>query len=275
MTPASRSTGASTPQARERLPTEVRAVSWRGVPLSTVGLHEAVETILRWAQHAQRGRYVCVANVHVTMEALDDEDYLGVLGEASMVTTDGMPLVWLLRALGHSAERVYGPALTRELLAQAAPRCVPVGFFGSDEKTLGTLIGRLRSEYPTLDIRAAISPPFRELTPEDDRRFCKQLADSGAQIVFVGLGCPKQEIWMSRNASRLPAVLVGVGAAFDFIAGTKPTAPQLLQRVGLEWAFRLASEPRRLWRRYAKHNPHFVIRALGDVLRARRPGGHS
>jgi N-acetylglucosaminyldiphosphoundecaprenol N-acetyl-beta-D-mannosaminyltransferase len=234
---------------------------------------EATELIASWARRAE-SRYVCVANVHMIMEAHDDPSFREVVNGADFVTSDGMPLVWGLRLQGaRSARRVYGPDLTPLLCAIAARDAIPVGFFGADPGVRDAMIGKLLERYPGLQVVYAESPPYRDLTVDEDAAFADAINASGARILFVGLGCPKQERWMVRNVGRVDAVMLGVGAAFDFLAGTKPKAPPILQRLGLEWLFRLASEPRRLWRRYAYHNPRFVWLVCRDLMRGLR--GHA
>lgn len=221
---------------------------------------EAVRQVVTWAR-AGASRTVCVANVHMVMETVDDPAFRAVVNGADLVTPDGMPLVWALRRLGHpKATRVYGPDLMLHVCAAAAEAGLPVAFYGGTPETLDALAARLGARFPGLHVACRIAPPFRALTPEEDARDRDALVASGARIVFVGLGCPKQERWMAAHRGRVPAVMLGVGAAFDFHAGRVRQAPAWLQRAGLEWAFRLAMEPRRLWRRYARHNPRFVLR---------------
>jgi N-acetylglucosaminyldiphosphoundecaprenol N-acetyl-beta-D-mannosaminyltransferase len=196
----------------------------------------------------------------MVMEAYDAPEYQGMVNRAHLVTPDGVPLVWSLRMLGHSdASRVYGPDLTPELLRAAAAHEIPVAFYGGSPGVLETLVETVGMEFPGLRVVYAKSPPFRPLTAEEDDEIVRALRASGARIVFVGLGCPKQERWMAEHCSRLDAVLLGVGAAFDFLTGAKPQAPRWMMRLGLEWLFRFATEPRRLWRRYLKHNPRFLL----------------
>jgi N-acetylglucosaminyldiphosphoundecaprenol N-acetyl-beta-D-mannosaminyltransferase len=204
------------------------------------------------------------------MEALDSSRYRAALAAADLLTPDGMPLVWMLRWLGAGrASRVYGPDLTLEILHAAEAAAVPVGFYGSTPEVLGCLLDRLRGRFPALSIAFAEAPPFRPLTPQEDEECVRDIRASGAKIIFIGLGGTKQDLWMSDHRGRLPAVMLGVGAAFDFLAGTKPQAPRWMQHSGLEWLFRLATEPRRLWRRYLRHNPRFAVRAVAQILRAR------
>jgi N-acetylglucosaminyldiphosphoundecaprenol N-acetyl-beta-D-mannosaminyltransferase len=235
---------------------------------------DATQRIATWAE-AGESRYVCIATVNNVMEAHDDASFVRVMNDSDLTTPDGMPLVWGLRALGLSATRVYGPDLTPRLLEAAAARRIPVGFFGGAPDVLAELVDRALARFPGLDVAYAWSPPFRELTADEELRIIEEINDSGTRILLVGLGCPKQERWMHRRRGSVRTVMVGVGAAFDFIAGRKRQAPRLLQRIGLEWLFRLVTEPRRLWRRYLRHNPRFVALFGWQVFRTRflRAGG--
>jgi N-acetylglucosaminyldiphosphoundecaprenol N-acetyl-beta-D-mannosaminyltransferase len=204
------------------------------------------------------------------MEAHDSPDFLAVMRDADLVTSDGMPLVWLLRWLGVAdATRVYGPDLMPRVMEAAASAGIPVGFYGGSESVLRDLILRARSGLPTLQIVYAESPPYRPPTEEEDERTTQTAAASGARILFVGLSTPKQDRWMSAHRGRIPAVMLGVGAAFDFFAGAKPQAPRWMQDRGLEWLFRMCTEPRRLWKRYLVHNPRFAVLAFAQILRTR------
>ena len=224
------------------------------------------QLILEWARAIQ-SRYVCVATTHSLMEAHDDPRFLEVLNQADLVTPDGMPLVWMLRLKGQRhQERVYGPTLMLHVLEAAARECVPVGLYGSTPEVMQLLLKRLAIQFPNLNIAYTLSPPFRELTQREDDEIISDIAKSGVRILFVGLGCPKQERWMAAHRGRIPAVTVGVGAAFDFHAGLKKQAPYWIQNVGMEWFFRLLTEPRRLWRRYLFHNPRFAILAIAELL---------
>lgn len=227
----------------------------------------AVETITRWAQEGQ-SRYVCVSTVHMVMEGHDDPAYREIVNAADLVTSDGMPLVWGLRLLGvRQARRVYGPDLTPLVCERAAAEGIPVGFYGSSPEVLEAMTANLREAYPSLDIAIKVSPPFRELTPEEVEGEIEALRASGARIIFVGLGCPKQERWMHARRGQVDAVLIGVGAAFDYVGKTKAQAPRFMQANGLEWLFRLVTEPRRLWRRYLYHNPRFVALFAAQLAR--------
>ncbi len=239
-----------------------------GTRVDVTSYESAVRAVLGWAE-LQESRSVCIANVHMIMEAYDGSDFRSVVNGADLVTPDGMPLVCALRLLGAKASRVYGPDLTPLVLAAAAEAGVPVGFYGGSGPVLERLLVKLRDQFPALRIGYAWAPPFRPLTAEEDAREVAAINDSGARILLLGLGCPKQERWMAEHKGRIQCVMLGVGAAFDFLAGAKPQAPRWMMRCGLEWVFRLACEPRRLWKRYLKHNPRFVVLFAAQLLKAR------
>jgi N-acetylglucosaminyldiphosphoundecaprenol N-acetyl-beta-D-mannosaminyltransferase len=203
------------------------------------------------------------------MESYDSPEYRAIVNGADLVTPDGMPLVWALRLFGvKEATRVYGPTLMMHVLERAAMEGVAVGFYGASSEVIARMLGECRRRFEGLRVTYAHAPPFRQLTDEEDRAVMQEINDSGARILFVGLGCPKQERWMASHKGSVRAVMLGVGAAFDFLAGVKPQAPDWMQRVGLEWVFRLATEPRRLWRRYAYHNPRFVALLAGQYFKS-------
>jgi N-acetylglucosaminyldiphosphoundecaprenol N-acetyl-beta-D-mannosaminyltransferase len=230
---------------------------------------DATQRVLRWAK-SNESRYVCVATVHSLMEAHDDPTFRAVMNEADLVTPDGMPLVWGLRRLGiEDASRVYGPDLTPVILERAAAEGVPVGFYGVTDEVMAAFSARVLERWPSLRIAYRYSPPFRSMTEDEDLKVVEDINASGARILMVGLGCPRQESWMADHRGRIDAVMVGVGAAFDFIAGAKRQAPLVMQRSGTEWIFRLATEPRRLWRRYLRHNPRFVALFAAQLVRTR------
>lgn len=228
---------------------------------------DAVDLIAGWALE-DVARTVGVATVNNVMESHDDASFRDVMNGCDLVTPDGMPLVWALSLLGvGGATRVCGPQLTPMLLARAADRGISVGFYGGDQGTLDALRRVTAQRWPALHVSYAYSPPFRPLTPEEDAEVVEAILEAGVTLLFVGLGCPKQERWMAEHRGRLPIVSIGVGAAFDFLAGSKRQAPRFLQRIGLEWAFRLVSEPRRLWRRYLRQNPRFLALFARQVAR--------
>jgi N-acetylglucosaminyldiphosphoundecaprenol N-acetyl-beta-D-mannosaminyltransferase len=241
-----------------------------GTRVDPVSYDTAVSMICSWAQQNE-SHYVYVANVHMVMEAYDDTCFQSMVNASDLVTPDGMPLVWTLRRMGATGQqRVYGPELTLRLLVAAAEQNIPVGFFGSTPETLELLMRNVHQRFPKLAIPYAASPPFRPLSTEENEEIIREINDSGIGILFVGLGCPKQERWMASHAGRVQAVMIGVGAAFDFIAGTKEQAPAWMRSNGFEWLFRLGHEPGRLWWRYLYHNPRFVVLAIFPLLFRRR-----
>jgi N-acetylglucosaminyldiphosphoundecaprenol N-acetyl-beta-D-mannosaminyltransferase len=206
--------------------------------------------------------YLCVAAVHTVMACQEDRELREAVLGADFTVPDGQPLVWALNALGHDLpHRVYGP----ELMDRACARAAETGqrfymYGGRNHGALAELARVLRLRHPGLRIVGGHCPPFRRLTVAEEAAVADEINRSSADVVWVGIGVPKQEKWMARMRDRLDApVLIGVGAAFDFHAGLVSQAPDALQRVGLEWAFRLAQEPRRLWRRYLRYNPRFVL----------------
>ncbi len=229
-----------------------------GMRVDATSYEDAATRILTWAR-AGESRYVSVATVNNVMQAYDDPVFAAAMDGADLVTPDGMPLVWGLRALGvPGATRVYGPDLTPIVCALAAQESVPVGFLGSTPDVLDDMVAALRERFPGLRVAFAVSPPFRTPTPEERARTTREINESGTRILFVGLGTPKQDLWMAEHRGHVQAAMVGVGAAFDFIAGRKAQAPSWMQDAGLEWFFRLVHEPKRLWKRYMVQNPRFL-----------------
>lgn len=244
-------------------------VSVLGMRVDPTSYREVTEKVIAWAQVGE-SRYVCVANVHMVMEAYDDPVFRNIVNSADLVTPDGMPLVWMLRRQGFpEQERVYGPELTLRVCQAAAEEGVPVGFYGGKPEVLRALVDQLKRRFPLLKVAYAYSPPFRPLSRAEEQEVIQAIRASGARILFVGLGCPKQERWMAAHKGRVPAVMLGVGAAFDIHAGRVRQAPLWVQKLGLEWLFRLVQEPRRLWSRYFKHNPRFMMLVLVGALRGK------
>jgi N-acetylglucosaminyldiphosphoundecaprenol N-acetyl-beta-D-mannosaminyltransferase len=214
------------------------------------------------------------AAVHLVMRAQEDDAVREAVLATTLVVPDGQPLVWALRALGHAgATRVYGPDLMASYCQHAARTGTPAYLYGGrNDAALVELAVRLRTRYPGLEIVGAHASPFRELSAQEDEADAARIDASGAQVVWVGTGQPRQEQWMARMRARLAApMLIAVGAAFDFHAGLVPQAPAWMGSHGLEWSYRLAREPRRLWRRYARYNPRFVA-AFARQYAAERPG---
>lgn len=238
-----------------------------GVGVSAINMNQAVATVERWIARRER-RYVCITNIHGVMESQRVQDLREIHNAAGLVTPDGMPLVWLsrLRGLNH-VRRVYGPDLMLALCERSLEMHYRHFFYGGGRGVPDRLAVNLQRRFPGLGVAGTYSPPFRLLTTEEDEDIVKHINDAGADIVWVGLSTPKQEYWMAKHVGRLEApVLIGVGAAFDFHAGLKKQAPLWMQRNGLEWFFRLATEPGRLWRRYATNIPSFLWLCLLQTL---------
>jgi N-acetylglucosaminyldiphosphoundecaprenol N-acetyl-beta-D-mannosaminyltransferase len=249
-----------------------------GIPLGLIDYDGALDWIEAMVRARQRG-YVCVCNVHAVMASAEDPELRAALLSSSLNVPDGQPLVWALNLLGQSLDdRVYGPELMARYCARAASSGQRIYLYGGrNQGALVQLALNLRQRYPGVRIVGGYSPPHRPLTAEERAAVVKEINGSRADVVWVGIGVPKQEKWMAEMRDDLEApVLVGVGAAFDFHAGLVPQAPNWLQEFGLEWAYRLAHEPRRLWRRYTRYNPRFVgafARQLRDHRRGRPAPG--
>lgn len=241
-----------------------------GVEVSAINLEQAVDGIDRWIQDRQLV-YVCVAAAHSLMDCRRDSALRRVFNQAAMVTPDGMSLVWYLRLRGHThVNRVYGPDFLMAVCENSLEKGYRHFLYGGTEQVLGDLQNRLRQQYPGLEIAGVFAPPFRQMTSDETKQAIHSINQSGADIVWVGIGTPKQEQWMAAHRGLAEApVMIGVGAAFDFLSGQKPQAPGWIRRSGLEWIFRLATEPRRLWPRYREY-PLFVALALAQLLRLRK-----
>ncbi len=239
-----------------------------GVGVSASNLKEAVATVEGWISRNEPN-YVCVREVSGIIACQKDERLRQIHNEAGMVTPDGMPLVWISRWRGFkNVDRVYGPDLLLAVCARSQQAGYRHFFYGGAQGIADKLAAKLRERFPDLVVAGTFSPPFRPLTAEEDREVVRRIKDSGADIVWVGLSSPKQEFWMAEHRSLLNVpVLIGVGAAFDFCAGVKPQAPRWIQRSGMEWLFRLMTEPRRLWRRYLTSIPLFLVLFLQQTLR--------
>lgn len=246
--------------------TQRRLGSVIGVPIDALTWDEALARISGWAT-AHESRYICICNAHSCVTATSNAEFLEVIRGADMAAPDGAPVAWMLRRIGFgSQERINGPDLMLKYCEQAAKRGDSIFLYGSTVATLDALSAALLSSYPGLRIAGSFAPPFRSLTREEDEAIVAQINASGAGTVWVGLGCPKQELWMAHHRGRVNAAMIGVGAAFDYHAGTIRRAPIWMQRNGLEWLHRFASEPRRLWRRYLVTNTRFVLSAFRQIL---------
>lgn len=237
-----------------------------GVPIHTLSWHAVLSSIAGWVSKRE-SKVVCLCNVHSVVTAGRSAEFARAVAEADIAAPDGAPIAWMISRLGHTRQpRINGPDLMLRYCREAQVRSEPIFLYGASESTLALLKARLLEAYPGLKIAGAISPPFRPLTPEEDSSIVEQINSSGAGAVFVSLGCPKQELWMAEHRDRILAVMIGVGAAFDYHAGTVRRAPKLMQDIGLEWFYRFLSEPRRLWRRYLVTNTIFAVRALGQLV---------
>ncbi len=250
-----------------------------GIPLAQTdyaGAMDWMDACVAAGRAGSPGGYLTAAAVHLVMVCREDPAVRDAVLTASLVLPDGQPLAWAMRALGAPIRaRVYGPELMDRYLARSTASGVRMYLYGGrDDAALALLARRLRERHPGLRIVGSHCPPFRPLTAAEERQVAEDIDASGADVVWVGIGQPKQELWMARMRPLLQApLLAGVGAAFDFHAGLVAQAPAWMQRRGLEWAFRLSREPRRLWRRYARYNPRFIAafaRQYAEHLRARR-----
>ncbi len=238
-----------------------------GVGVSAINMEMALDTIEGWISRREP-HYICVTPVHGVMESQRDKKLRHIYNVAGLVTPDGMPLVWLSRMKGsHHVEQVCGTDLMLAVCERSAQRGYRHFFYGGKRGVAETLAVRLRDRFGGLEVTGTDSPPFRSLTTEEDQAMVKLINAAQPHIVWVGMGVPKQEHWMAEHIGQLNApVLIGVGAAFDFLAGSRMRAPRWMQKSGLEWSFRLMSEPQRLWRRYLIDNPRFLWLVLLQAL---------
>lgn len=243
-----------------------------GVDVSAITQDDAVAQIERWIARRQQN-YVCITGAHGVIASRDDPNLRRILNAAGLATPDGMPLVWMSHALGNKhTRRVYGPDLMRALSEVSARRGYRQFYYGGADKVAERLATTLARSYPGLQVAGHFCPPFRALTPVEDEAVVDTINAAKPDIVWVGLSTPKQEYWMASHMGRIEApIMIGVGAAFDFLAGLKPQAPAWMQRSGLEWSYRLATEPRRLWRRYLSIVPRFLVLAAWQLMKTSPP----
>src|SRR5690606_11151907 len=252
---------------------ELPRIDVLGVKVSAISMSQAIRFIDVVIAESQR-TYVCVTGVHGVMECQRDEDLLRIHNSAGLVTPDGMPLVWLGRTAGmRHMQRVYGPDLMLAMCSRSLETGYRHFFYGGGPGVAQLLAERLRQRFPGLQVVGTYTPPFRPLEQREVDELIRWVSETRPDVMWVGLSTPKQEKFMGAMVGRLPVpVMVGVGAAFDFHAGTKPQAPVWMQRSGLEWVFRMATEPRRLTLRYLRNNPAFVVLALAQQLGLKRFG---
>lgn len=238
-----------------------------GVGVSAIDMLDASSLVEEAIGKGQK-KYICVCPVSTIMECKRNELVRLSVNSADLVTPDGMAVVWIGRMLKHkNIKRVYGPELMQEVCAISQRNGYKNYLYGSSPDVLTKLRGKLEDKYPGLIISGSFSPPFRQLAKEEDDKIVEDINNSNSDIVWVGLGSPKQDLWMYEHRNRINApLMIGVGAAFDFLAGAKPQAPGLLRNNGFEWLFRLITEPKRLWRRYLVDYPLFLYYLLSDSI---------
>ncbi|MFT4115693.1 WecB/TagA/CpsF family glycosyltransferase [Bradyrhizobium sp.] len=234
-----------------------------------ISTHELLLLFERWIVAGQQ-HYVVFRDVHGVVAARDNEKLDSAHKHADIIAPDGMPLVWALRAAGVPASRVCGPDTLLATCEYGLSRGWKHYFYGGEPGVADQLVEKLTLKYPSLRVAGTQCPPFRELTAQEDERICAEIRDAQPDLIWVCLGTPKQEIWMSEHQGKCGhAIMLGVGAAFNFHAHLVKRAPQWMQRMGLEWAFRLLSEPKRLWKRYLLMAPVFATLAAREVLQRR------
>lgn len=237
-----------------------------GSPINQITWSDAVNTLALWGEQHE-SRVVCICNAHSVVTAKQDQEFNQVLKHADMSTPDGAPVAWMIKKVsGQPQARINGPDLMLKYCEHAEKIGQSIYLYGGQESTLNILVDVLKSKYPNLKIAGYLSPPFRELNAEEKQKIIQDINASGAHTVWVGLGCPKQEKWMHEHKGKINAVMVGVGAAFDYHAGTIKRAPKWMQNSGLEWFHRLCSEPKRLWKRYLVTNTLFILYAAKQLM---------
>jgi len=245
-----------------------------GISIHAITPSEAADRVSSWARGSEQ-KHIVAANTHVLMESRRDPEYRKALEEASLIVPDGMPLVWMARRKGVPIkQRVYGPDLMADVLKQTSAGDVRHYFYGGREETLAQLTKKIKTEFPSIAICGYQSPPFRDLTAGEETEAIERINAARPHILWVGLGCPRQELWISRTrrALRIP-VLAGVGQAFDLLSGSKKRAPKWMQQNGLEWFFRLCQEPGRLWKRYLIYGPAFILACLAEECKRKGEQG--
>jgi len=241
-----------------------------GSPVTALTFTQQIQQIISWAK-VRSSRCVCVANVHMLMEAYWQNDLKDILKQADIVSPDGIPLVWMMRFMGAPRQdRVAGFDILEAIANHCSNTDVSLFFLGSEQYVLDRMRKRLQRDFPNVTIAGMQPLPFRPLTQAEDSELIEQINDSGAGIVFVSLGCPKQEYWIGQHRGKITAVMVGLGGAFSVYAGIHKRAPRFLRELGLEWFYRLIQEPKRLWKRYSATIPPFVWLAMKQLWGYRR-----
>jgi N-acetylglucosaminyldiphosphoundecaprenol N-acetyl-beta-D-mannosaminyltransferase len=245
----------------------LKKVSVVNAPVTASPFDEQIKVILEWASK-HLSKVVCVANVHMVTEAYLNQDFGKVLKSADLVTPDGMPLVWMMRMLGaRNQDRVAGLDILQAICKAAPSTNISLFFVGSETPILDQMRVRLNQEFPNLQIAGMEPLPFRPLTPAEDEALIQKINASGAGVVLVSLGCPKQERWMAEHKDKIHAVMIGLGGAFPVYAGICKRAPRWVREMGMEWFYRLIQEPRRLWKRYSTTIPLFLWLASKQLIK--------
>jgi len=239
-------------------------------PITALRFEDQIQTIIEWAI-ARQSKTVCVANVHMLMEAHWNPDFANILQRSDLITPDGMPLVWMMRYMGaHYQDRVAGMDILLETCKHAQTHNISVFFVGSQKEILAKMLTKLEQEFPKLKIAGMEPLPFRPMRESEDKDLINKINSSGAGVVWVSLGCPKQERWMIQHKGKIQAVMIGVGGVFPVYAGIHKRAPRIVRDLGMEWFYRCIQEPRRLWRRYATTIPAFMLLATRQLLLSNR-----
>ena len=217
----------------------------------------------------KKAAYICLSNVLMCMLTFDNDRFLKIVNDADLVIPDGKPISVAQRLLGHKrAQQVRGQDIMNAICASSGEYKLKIGFYGgSSDPLLNKMISKLKSVHTGIQIAYVYAPPFRPLTAAEDINVCDEINRANVDILFVGIGCPKQEIWMEQHMQKLNCVMLGVGAAFDFIAGNQKHAPKWMQEIGVEWLYRLCNEPKRLWKRYCRQNPRFIYHFIHQLIR--------
>jgi N-acetylglucosaminyldiphosphoundecaprenol N-acetyl-beta-D-mannosaminyltransferase len=245
-----------------------------GVRIGALQITDVIERMQAWISQRDGSHFIAVVNVHVVMEAQHDPSFRRVLETADLRVPDGMPLVWVGRARGHQLQRrVYGPDLLVDFCQHTQDLGYRHFFYGGAPGVPEALTKSLKQKFPGLNVVGSYSPPFRHLTAEEDSQEVEMIRVAKPDVLWVGLGCPKQERWISEHLDRLGVpIMVGVGQAFDIHSGRSKQAPSWLREHGLEWLYRLVAEPRRLWRRYLLYNSQFIVCESLEILGLKRFG---
>lgn len=247
---------------------EIRGIDILGTRISAVQIPGVIALMEEWIARRDWHNNIVISNVDTIIQSRYNSKVSEAVNNGSLAVPDGFPLMVLARLSGFGLKhRVYGPDLLLEFLRQTEGKAYSHFFYGTTEETLARLVGNIRRRFPASRIAGTYAPPFRDLTPEESAKVVEMINSASPSVLWVGLGCPKQELWMHRYKPELRVpVMVGVGAAFDFFAGTKPQAPEWMRNNGFEWLFRLLCEPRRLWRRYLINNFLFLYLLLVDFM---------